>query len=364
MVRFRRRMPGRVLIFLVGAGVALGSIAAFKAQATSLPTLPPVTPERLVASVLRAMAARPPISGRVTAFVDLGIPPLPDSGPGSELGSAAGLLVQVSGTHHLRVWRSTDGFRLAELLPRSERGLFVSRAGSWAWNFQTFTAYRLPTPAAHRPDQNPAEKLTDPTALARQALSAIGPTTAVSVGQTARVAGRAAYVLDLDPRSPATLVRRVEVDIDAERHLPLGVAVYARGRTAPSLRAEFDSVSFAPIDPSVYRFTPPPGARVIDVRRRLHAGRYAGGSTRRERRAELLQQDLRVFGTGWSSVVAVRIPGDVRMLDRAAGLNLGTFLPLSGPLLSIRLVDRGDHAWLVYGLVPQSALAVLEPRLP
>jgi hypothetical protein len=193
-----------------------------------------------------------------------------------------------------------------------------------------------------------------PLELARRALQAASPTTVITVLGTARVAGRPAYVLAVEPRSQTTLVRRVEIDVDAEHRLPLRAAVFARGRTGAPLWAAFTSVSFAPIDPGVYRFTPPPGAKVVA------AGAPGGGS-----HGEYGAPDgVQIFGTGWDSVVAIRMPKSGERPAGAGGLDLARFLPLSGPLLSIRLVERVDHAWLVYGLVPQSALVAVEPKLP
>src|SRR2546426_227734 len=65
------------------------------------------------------------------------------------------------------------------------------------------------------PSPGTALELADPLTLARRALRAITPTTSVTVEPDARVAGRPAYALVLRPRTPSTLVGRVEVDIDA-----------------------------------------------------------------------------------------------------------------------------------------------------
>jgi len=223
--------------------------------------------------------------------------------------------------------------------------------------------------------------------IAQRALEAVTPSTAVNVGPSVSVAGRPAYALNIEPRTTATLVGRVEIDIDAAQRLPLRVAVYARGRSTAPLSASFTQVSFARIDPATFRFTPPPGAKV----RRLGpfaegmgavGGSYASGSASASSgggygsssatmpalattQAPLkvthpLESDQfgpRVFGSGWESVVAIRTPAISQLRVPAR------FLPFSGPLFSIRLVDRGDHGWLIYGLVPQSALVAVENRL-
>jgi hypothetical protein len=341
---------------LVAVGVASGAVLVFRAQASPAPDLPPIAPDRLVASVLQALAGREPISGKVDAFVDLGLPTLPDSGLGSEISSAAGVLAQISGTHHLRIWRSADGWRVTDILPRSERALFVSHTEAWAWDFRAFTAYRLPAPSPNS-ESGPgsAAQMLDPLELARRALRAASPSTSITVAGTARVAGRPSYVLTVDPRSQTTLVRRVEIDVDAELRLPLRAAVFVRGRTGAPLWTAFTSVSFASIDPGVYAFTPPPGAKVVA------ADRSSGERTQGEYGAP---DGVQVFGTGWDSVVALRVPKGMERPAAAGALDIASFLPLSGPVLSIRLVERADHAWLVYGLVPQPALVAVEPKLP
>jgi hypothetical protein len=55
-------------------------------------------------------------------------------------------------------------------------------------------------------------------------------------------------------------------------------------------------------------------------------------------------------------IFAVRVsdvPADVRRL-----------FPYAGPLGSADLVNRGDHSWLVVGLVEATALAEVGPKLP
>ena len=348
---------------MAALAVAIGSIAV-AAAASSAPRLPAVGPDQLVASVLRALASDPTIEGHVSAHVDLG---LPDVVSGT-LTQQGGPIPSLLGDHRLRVWRSPDGLRLTEQLAMGERSVYVNRVDSsaWLWDWNSFTAYRagpLPPPQDGSGEDN-APPLPDPLSMARMALRAIDPTTAVSVASTERVAGRAAYTLVLEPRTSATLVGRVEIAIDAGRRLPLRVAVFARGSDVARISAGFTTVGFGPIDPSTFRFHPPTSAKVEPLRDLLRQGvgtagladlgEYAGGPV-----------DVRTFGAGWASIAAVRLPKD--LLDAAAtsgDAGLLSLLPFSGNLFSIRLVQRGDHGWVVYGAVPQSALAGVEGRLP
>ena len=409
----RLKTRWRLLAALLAGGIlAAGAVAVAAAQVSTPIRLAPIATDQLIASTLRAIADGSPISGHVSAHIDLGLPSLPTEGLPSNLGGAAGFLSSLSGNHRLRVWRSADGLRVSELLPMSERSLYVNRSAAWFWDFSSFTAY-----VVHRPAGAPSEpfQLADPLAIARHALESVTPTTAVSVGRSVSVAGRPAYALDLEPRTAGTLVQRVEVDIDATERLPLRVAVYARGRSVAPLSASFTQVSFARINPATYRFTPPPGAKVRNIRPFAEAGGgsgsfgsagggYASGSAsygtggygssgggyasagggsggsgsssmtlpataplkKPLRLTHPLEQDqggARMFGSGWASVVAIRTPAVSELRMRMAGFDITRFLPFSGPLLSIRLVDRGDHGWLLYGLVPQSTLVAVENRL-
>jgi hypothetical protein len=364
------------LVPVIGTVLLFGVAASVAARPSSTPSLPPISPDRLIASTLRSLARDRPVSGHLRARLDLGLPAIPDEGVGTNAPSAAGFLSSLSGTHRLRVWSSSDGFRLADLPQSSERAIFVSRTDAWAWDFGSFTAYHL----GRRPQgdhasvhegKHPGLDLVDPLALARRALDAITPSTRVSVAGTARMAGRDAYVLALEPRTPKTLVGRVEIAVDAERRIPLRVAVIPRGREAAAISVEFTSISFAAIDPSVYRFTPPPGAVVRDLAREFaedggRKGQGIEGSARDSYgpAGPYGEEPARLFGHDWATIVALRVPPLSSFRGSEKGFDPTSLLPLSGPLLSVRLVDRRDHTWLVYGLVPQSALVTVARELP
>jgi len=365
-----------LLVAGLGTVLLVVAAAAVAARPSPSPNLPPISPEELVASTLRALARDRPVSGHLTAHLDLGLPTLPDVAPGAVGTDATSFLASLSGDHRLRLWSSPDGFRLAELRRASERAIFVSRTDAWAWDFDSFTAYhlgRFPEGVGSPGHQGagPVLDLVDPLAWTRKALDAITPTTRVSARGTTRVAGRDAYVLALEPRTTETLVRRIEIDIDAERRLPLRVAVYSRARRAAPISIGFTSISFADIDPSTFRFTPPPGATVRDVPRG-----FADGKGRKGQGIEGSSRDaygpgegdegasLRLFGHDWATIVALRTPSPADLRPSDEEFDPTSLLPLSGPLLSVRLVDREDHAWLVYGLVPQASLAAASRELP
>ena len=102
----------------------------------------------------------------------------------------------------------------------------------------------------------------DPQAAAEKALAAIDPTTAVVVDRTARVAGRAAYQLQLSPKDSRSLIGSVQIAIDAATSVPLRLQIFAVGASSPAFQVGFTSVSFNVPSSSIFEFVPPAGANV------------------------------------------------------------------------------------------------------
>ena len=356
---------------LLALAVLSGGVAVAATRLRAHPDLRSTTPAQLIADVIRAAAHGPDVSGTVSATVDLGLPSFPEQGPAPT--GLAGLLAELSGTHRIRLWSSSDGYRVNELLPTEERAIYAGGTGGWLWSSPEYTAVhlydandfaRLRAAGSASAAATPAERsrmlhLFDPLALARQALASVTPTTTVRLGTPERVAGRASYLLILTPKDATTLVGRVTIDVDAATHAALAVRVYAKGSSSPALSAAFVRVLYDPIPPSVYRFTPPPGAKVIEAYRE---GSEGGSAQRHGGMAGI--GAVRVLGSGWSTIVAAQVGADA--LARAGsdgGVNLEKLLPFSGPLFSVRLATVDGHSWLLMGAVPQGALAAAEQDL-
>lgn len=352
----RRTTRRRTAVVAAAVVVVAGLFAAFASQARSAPKLPSIGPQALLASTIGALEKAPPISGTVGVHADLGIPSLPSDGPGSPTGAAA-LLSSLSGDNTLRVWSSQSGFKVAQVLPAAERSITVSRTNAWAWDSQKYTAWHM-GPLSGTNQMPPS--MPDPTTLAQQALDAITPTTSVTVAEPAWVAGQASYVLVLTPESSGTLVGHVDLSIDARNRLPLGVSIYARGAGSPAVSSAFTQVSFAPLPASTFEFTPPPGAKVVNVPPPSGTSSQSTSSGTHRGQAS---QNVRVFGQGWTTVIALRVPAQA-LSSNTLGVSPSMLFPMQGPLFSADLVTRGDHAWVVAGMVPRSTLAGVEPKLP
>ena len=232
---------------------------------TRRPNLPPIAGDQLLASSLAALARPFTISGEVHTRFDLGIPQIPSSVGGAAGGGALSALALATGDQRYKVWRSADGVRIAHLLDLSEQDLVVSTTDAWFWDSSDMSAVHFGVPGMTLGQAAPAAAAlhdADFLAFAQRALGALAPFADVSVDTTSIVAGRPVYDLVLTPTSTLTLIGRIDVAIDAETRLPLRFQVFPRGSDAAAIEAGFTSVSFEPIDPSMFSFTPPPGTTV------------------------------------------------------------------------------------------------------
>lgn len=330
-------------LLVTGAQVALSS-----------PSLPPVAPEELLASVVERAADPPPMSGELTATLGLGLPVAPE-------GDSA--LADLLGESRLRVERSDDGLRAALLGERSERLVVTDGTELWTWDSRTLQATRAALPEHdERTRQRGLPEGLDPLAVTTRVLDLARRHADVAVDGTARVAGRAAYRLQLTPTDAGTTLGRVEVDVDAETRVPLRTALFARGATAASVEVAWVRIAFDPVDPATFSFSPPPGASVEE----RPLPRHRAGATHPDPAAPgplaLLEHLARVTGgvgpvtgEGFATVVVLPAP--------ASG-DMGALLPLDGPLLSVRVAEAGGQRVVLAGLVPLSRLDEVAASLP
>jgi hypothetical protein len=346
-----RRRSGIVALV---AALVVAAIGVASVRADPAPDLPSVAGDELLASTLAALARPFSISGDVDTNVDLGIPQLPSSVSGGAGGGVMAALSLVAGDQRYRVWRSPDGVRVAHLLAFSEHDLVVSRSDAWFWDSSDMSAVHFGVPGMQRWEEAPPAAAlgdADLLAFARRALDALAPYAEISVETTSTVAGRPAYVLALTPTSTLTLIGRIAVSIDAETRLPLRFQVFPRGSDAAAIEAGFTSVSFDPIDPSMFSFTPPPGTTVRQAADVIAGSRGFGDGVGPP------VSDPRVFGRGFDLRVAVR-------LDSPLPAGAGILLPYAGPLLSAITVERAGQTWLLVGPVRVATLEKDAASLP
>jgi outer membrane lipoprotein-sorting protein len=331
---------------IVSALAAVAIVVAFaltSAGAATRPDLPAVPADKLIASSLAAVADPSlSMSGTVHTHVDLGIPQLPGMSTGP-----TGPLAFLLSDQTFKVWRSPDGARVAQILPSAESDVIATRSDLWVWDSQRFAAWHATVPSSATPPQAPSP--ADLNTIVSRALSTIAPYANVTAAFPVEIAGRAAYVVRLTPASASnTLVDRVDVAIDAETRVPLRLQVFGKGVASAVVDVAYSDVSFGPVDPSIFAFTPPAGATVHQVSPPTGAAA--------DMHADAAMPTVRVIGTGFDLVVAAQVPSVPKQL--------APLFPYRGPLGSADVIERDGRTWLVAGLVPPDALAKAEQKLP
>ncbi|MFC4145166.1 outer membrane lipoprotein carrier protein LolA [Micromonospora mangrovi] len=324
-------VPVTAGVAVIGGGAAVGTFAA-----DAEPALPPRTAAQLLVDLQTSRLDG--LSGTVVQRADLGLPQL------ANLAGVAGgneLTTLLTGTHTLRVWYSgEERQRVALLDTLGERDVIRDGRDLWVWDSRSNTAKHrtLPNERAAAPDIP-----VTPADAADRALAAVDPTTAVTVGRSARVAGRDAYELVLTPRDADSLVHQVRIALDAKEHVPLRFEVLADGADKPALELAFTQVDFRRPEADQFRFNPPPGVKVTEESTKAvpDAKAAPGGKGGPGGPTDRRPDGMRTVGTGWTTVVVARLD--------AAGLPGGAKAPAARPGTAGTGADPADLAAGVLG---------------
>jgi outer membrane lipoprotein-sorting protein len=325
-------------------------VAAKTLAVAAEPNLPPRTAAQLLVDLQTAQLDG--LSGTVVERADLGLPALP-----SLLGEQSSELTSlVSGKHTLRVWYSgPDKARVSLLGTQGQSDIIHNGTDTWTWNSKSGKAQHFKGsadgehPAGKGPGAIPSDIPKSPQEAADLALKAIDPTTQVSIGNSAKIAGRDAYELILRPRDTASLIGQVRLAIDAQEKLPLRVQILAKGQSNPAFEVTFTQVSFARPDDSQFVFNPPAGTKVEEAD---PAKAGAEGQPKVDESASGEKPKSTVIGTGWTSVFVLRTgtpaqaaPGDAEAKKAQDAINQ---LPLgnggrtfNSKLFSVLITDDG-----------------------
>lgn len=290
--------------------------AAIVATAFTVPALAdsPALPERSAQEVLELIAGSTDaaFSGTVQQDSDLGLPDLPDFGPGDGAGDeVSSALEALTGSHEARVFDGgPDTARIQVVDTLSERNVVRNGSSVWLYDSAENTAVHTTLPDVDPPTLPPLPAEADtPAELAERLLEAVEPSTTVTVGDTARVAGRAVYTLTLTPDSNITLIGSATLSVDAETGLPLAASVVSSSATddSPAFSVEFTEIDFSTPDPELFEFTPPADATVtekpVDDTGHGHGDTAVPGGDPSADPAT----STTVVGTGWDTIVSVPV---------------------------------------------------------
>jgi hypothetical protein len=317
--RYRLAVPV-VVAALIGVGAWIPRL-----DAAAAPHLPAMRSSSLITKALSEHVSH--LSGTLRWSADLGLPSLSSltDGSGQSITASSGFDPSslLSGSQTVDLWiAGAKRERIA--LPGTLEESDVVRDGNQAWVWDSTTAhvthYVLAGPktaagpaAAPAPVRN-AEHMT-PQAVAGEILAGLNQsTTSVSVGPAVDVAGRAAYLLRVAPdrrvaANRDSTISSIDIAIDATTGLPLRVAVYAVGQTAPALQVGFTSIDYSA--PSAANLAAPHG--ITTSTKVIHAvGRHPESVRRSESRpAHRSMHHAKsnpTIGKDWGSIAVLSSP--------------------------------------------------------
>ncbi len=275
-----RRLPLSRLLLLCGVVLAVGAGATALAAALGVGPTPP--PKPLADAVHDTLTAQP-VEG-VSAQVQLTNHLL----EGASLAGGGGEASQVTSSPLLsgasgRLWISKDGHVRLEL--QSEKGdTQVSYDGHTLsmYDASSNTLYRYTPPpregegsggagdeggsssSGGASDSN-AHHEAPTVAKIEEAIAHLEKHTDVSGATPTDVAGQAAYTVRVSPKEGGSLLAGAELSWDAVHGVPLRAAVYSTESAVPVLELAATSISYGPVEPSVFDLTPPANAKVEEV---------------------------------------------------------------------------------------------------
>ncbi|WP_104132473.1 DUF2092 domain-containing protein [Cryobacterium sp. M91] len=325
--------------FVVPA-VVVAAVIAVPLQAGATVDLPDKTPEQVLLLVNDSTVSA--FSGTVEQSADLGLPSLDLSAGMSEsmtgalpegndsvipLGVTTALAL-LSGAHEFRVYVGGESQSRVQIKDRmAERDVVHNGGDIWLYDSNTNAATHLSldleataqAKSAELQSQLPTD-LATPAQLAERFLGELDPSTTVSVGTNARVAGRSVYELVLTPKTTETLVASVSIAVDSETGLPLQVTVLAQGQSSPAFQVGFTAIDFAAPNADLFAFTPPATATVTE--QAMPAPTEGATGDQPGDHSSAAGQVPVMTGTGWSTIVevpAAAVPAELSanpMLDQ------------------------------------------------
>ncbi len=285
MSYFLRRLPLSRLLLLCAVLVGVGVGATALATALGVgPTPPPKPLPDAVHDALTAGASGNQIQG-VSAQIQLTDHLL----EGANLASGGGEASQLTSSPLLsgasgRLWISKEGHVRVEL--QSEKGdtqIYYDGHTLSMYDASTNTLYRYTPPqegggsgeagaeggwgssgggSGSSPD---APHEAPSVAKIEEGIAQLEKHADVSGATPTDVAGQAAYTVRVSPKEGGSLLAGAELSWDATNGVPLRAAMYSTESPAPVLELAATSISYGPVAPSVFEFTPPANAKIEEV---------------------------------------------------------------------------------------------------
>jgi outer membrane lipoprotein-sorting protein len=381
-MRRLRKLPRR-RVYAIAASVAVLAATGGIAQGALKGSDPKPAPKPLATAVLDALRAPKleGISARVHFTNNLFPAGTLPAGTSSPLAAGADGRLWLAGDGRFRIDLRSDAGGDAQIVSDGKQLTIYDGPSK--------TLYALPLPHSLRGGDRGAGATRFPLQGIQSGLGNLLRAFTISDAKPSSTAGRPTYTVRIAPRDDGGLLGAAEVAWDAERGVPLRLAVYAQGDSDPTLELKATEVSYGPVPGDRLAATPHPGAHRVSidaadvraggrlanvtgvdaVQRRLDfplaAPKEVAGLTRGQVR--LFQRDagngaMTVYGKGLGSIFVLQGKENGRpLLDRRTlrlpqvNIDGHTGTELATPLGTIVTFERDGVSYLVGGLVPPVA---------
>jgi len=200
-----------------------------------------------------------------------------------------------------------------------------------------------------------------------EAIAHLGKHADVSGATPADVAGHAAYTVRVSPKETGSLIAGAELSFDAGNGVPLRAAIYSTDSSAPVLELAATSISYGPVEQSVFEFTPPANAKVEEV---ASAG---GGQPSGTTQGAGVHPKVTTQGSGPATIAVIEeqakagsttsqsspLPEGLQQVK----INGTTANELPTELGTLLTFERAGVRYLVAGAVPASAVEAVAKGL-
>ena len=352
----RLALPAVVAVGAVGTALAYPQVVS-----ASSPTLARKTPAQLIESALRPTGRI--YSGTIVETSGLGLPTsFVNQLSGRSASGLSGLLTQAltSGVTANFWTNHASSLRIQVPSTSGEFDLYASAGSVWEWDSTTNTATNLRLPSGTKAvsrARSTASTPPSPSVIADALLFHLPAGATVTVNSPEYVAGQPAYVLNLAPNDPSSLIGGVRIAVDASTGNVLGVWITPRGSSSAAFAVYYSAVSFTAPSSSVFSFSVPSGATV----KTLKPGAVMAPVTRGATTAPAVTH--KSIGTGFSTVEVVtglpRRPASSSLMSGLLGSGTKVTTAIGqGTVVttSVATVFIGNNGTLAFGAVPQSVL--------
>jgi outer membrane lipoprotein-sorting protein len=370
-----RRLSLSRLLLLCGSVLLIAiSVTALALALNTGPTPPPrplpeALHDALIAAPVEGVSAQIQLTDHLLEGANLA-----SGGEAGQLSSSP-LLSGASG----RLWISKEGDVRLEL--QSEKGdtqiLYDGHTVSM-YDASSNTLYRYTPPAHEAGSGSSSSSETCSEAGATQACLAFAPNhheiptiakieealshlskhANVSGAAPTDVAGQAAYTVRVSPKETGSLLGGAELSWDAVHGVPLRAAIYSSSSaTSPAIELAATSISYGPVEASVFGFTPPKDAKIDEVLLPDRHGTGSGDSTHSREHPTLAQQGhgLTTIGVLESKTESGASSGPPEGLPQVK-INGVTATELATELGTLLSFERSGVRYVLAGAVAPSAV--------